>query len=169
MSGLIDDVVDLARSLLGGGIALDRQRDRGIEATIAQVIEEMRVGHPDRAIEALFDLPHAVDLEHSRIAQMFSNLLENAVTYGAHDRPITIQAIIADGHFTLSIVNGGSRSARCHGAPVPAVLSREVQPSVQGLGLGLFIASRIAEAHGGTLRVESNAKQTKFTFRMPMQ
>jgi signal transduction histidine kinase len=36
-----------------------------------------------------------------------------------------------------------------------------------GLGLGLYIASEIARAHGGTLRVDSSPDETRFTFRMP--
>jgi sigma-B regulation protein RsbU (phosphoserine phosphatase) len=42
-----------------------------------------------------------------------------------------------------------------------------VKQSLQGLGLGLYIASEIARAHGGTLDVNSSADETWFTFRMP--
>jgi signal transduction histidine kinase len=38
----------------------------------------------------------------------------------------------------------------------------------QGLGLGLYIASEIARAHGGTLEATSSAEETRFTFRMPI-
>ncbi|MXO55325.1 sensor histidine kinase [Pontixanthobacter gangjinensis] len=41
-------------------------------------------------------------------------------------------------------------------------------PNRDGLGLGLFIASEIAKAHGGKLEVSSNTEETCFTFRMPM-
>ena len=42
-----------------------------------------------------------------------------------------------------------------------------VRPSQQGLGLGLYIASEIARAHGGTLSVTSNPDETCFTLRIP--
>ncbi|MGA8901507.1 ATP-binding protein, partial [Bradyrhizobium sp.] len=41
--------------------------------------------------------------------------------------------------------------------------------SLQGLGLGLYIASQIAEAHDGTPTVASTAEETRFTFRMPLR
>jgi sigma-B regulation protein RsbU (phosphoserine phosphatase) len=42
-----------------------------------------------------------------------------------------------------------------------------VRASRQGLGLGLYIASQIAKAHGGELKVRSTAEETRFTFTMP--
>jgi hypothetical protein len=39
----------------------------------------------------------------------------------------------------------------------------------EGLGLGLYIASEIAKAHGGTLDAVSNPAETRFTFRMPLR
>ncbi|HEX3676569.1 MAG TPA: sensor histidine kinase, partial [Sphingomicrobium sp.] len=40
--------------------------------------------------------------------------------------------------------------------------------SRQGLGLGLYIASQIAKAHGGTLTASSSPEETRFTFSMPL-
>lgn len=169
MEGLIDNLMDFARGRLGGGIVIERSSGERIEPTLAQVVNEMRAGHPDRAIEIRFDMPHVIDVDHARIAQMFSNLLGNAITHGAEDRPIVVEATVADGNFALSVANGGE--------PIPQVaLDRlfqpfyrgEVRPSMQGLGLGLYIASQIAEAHGGHIDVTSDLNETKFTFRMPM-
>jgi signal transduction histidine kinase len=39
---------------------------------------------------------------------------------------------------------------------------------MQGLGLGLYIVSEIARAHGGTIDLDSSASETRFTFRMPL-
>jgi phosphoserine phosphatase RsbU/P len=40
---------------------------------------------------------------------------------------------------------------------------------VEGLGLGLYISSQIAQAHGGRLDVASGEDETRFTFRMPLR
>lgn len=169
MSGLIDNVMDFARGRLGGGIGVEIQHGDRIEPTLAQVVNEIRSGHPEREIELRFDVSQAVNVDHARIAQMFSNLLGNAITHGSNDHAIVVDAEIVDGVFQLTVTNGG--------APIPpAAMERlfqpfyrgEVKSSSQGLGLGLYIASQIAEAHGGRLDVWSDEFETKFTFQMPM-
>jgi sigma-B regulation protein RsbU (phosphoserine phosphatase) len=169
MEGLIDNLMDFARGRLGGGIGVTRSPGERIEPTLVQVVNEMRAGHPDRNIVTRFDVPHAIDVDHARIAQMFSNLLGNAITHGSEDRPIVVEATMADGDFRLSIANGGEPISQ-------AALDRlfqpfyrgEVRPNMQGLGLGLYIASQIAQAHGGRIDVTSNETETKFTFLMPV-
>ena len=169
MSGLIDNVMDFARGRLGGGIGVEIKHGDRIEPTLAQVVNEIRSGHPEREIELRFDVSQAVNVDHARIAQMFSNLLGNAITHGSKDHAIVVDAEIIDGVFQLTVTNGG--------APIPpAAMERlfqpfyrgEVRSSSQGLGLGLYIASQIAEAHGGRLDVRSDEFETKFTFQMPM-
>jgi len=116
-----------------------------------------------------FDLSHGVEVDQARIGQMFSNLLGNAIIHGSEDQPILVEAAVVDGNLQLSVANGGQ--------PIPvAAIARLFQPfhrgdaqsSLQGLGLGLYIASEIAEAHGGTIKVSSDARETRFTFSMPL-
>ncbi len=167
MSRLIDNLLDFARGRLGGGITLNRA-PLALEPGLRHVVDELQSTHPDRAIDAAFDLPRAVDADPDRLGQLLSNLVANALTHGASDDPVIVRAAIEDGAFVLSVANSGE--------PIPpAAMERlfepfergAVRPSAQGLGLGLYIAAEIARAHGGTLNVESSPAQTKFTFRMP--
>ena len=168
MGSLIDNVMDFARGRLGGGIELVRLPD-DIEPLLRHVIAELQVANPDRRIEASLELGVPVNVDAARIGQLFSNLLANALTHGADDAPVRVDAAVRDGLFQLSVANGGE--------PIPAAsLDLLFQPfsrpnansGRQGLGLGLFIASQIAEAHGGTITVASSEAETRFTFTMPV-
>lgn len=169
MSGLIDNVLDFARGRLGAGIPVDLRPDVLLGPVLEQVVTELRIGVPDRVIETSFQLPEPIRCDPSRIAQLVSNLLGNALTHGAKEEPVRIRADVDGVALTISVANGG--------APIPEpALERlfhpffrgEVRPSQQGLGLGLHIASEIAKAHAGTLGVTSAPAETRFTFRMPL-
>ena len=170
MSGLIDNVLDFARGRLGGGIALNRDANRPLQPVLQQVVDELRTAMPDRVIESDLEIADPVNCDRTRIGQMVSNLLGNALTHGSPDSPVKIVASTDNGTFMLWIANAGE--------PIPdAAMANLFQPFFrgqvraghQGLGLGLYIASEIAKAHDGTLTVTSTAEETRFTFLMPMQ
>ena len=168
MAKIIDNVMDLARGRLGGGIALNRARET-LAPVLDQVIAEARLTHPERAIEVAFDLTAPVDCDRSRIARLFSNLLGNALLYGQADAPVTVRASTREGTFELSVANAGDQIPAVARARLFEPFARgDVRPNQQGLGLGLYIASQIARAHGGTLDVTSTPAETRFTFRMPL-
>lgn len=165
---LIDDVQDLARGTLGGGFVLDVNADVPLTPVLEQVVGEIRAVAPDRAIEARFAINQPVQCDRRRIGQLASNLLFNALTHGAPAAPIRIDACSEGDRFVLSVANAGE--------PIPeGSRERLFQPffrgaeraSRNGLGLGLFIASEIARAHGGTLDFVSTVEETRFTFSMP--
>jgi signal transduction histidine kinase len=169
MSGLIDNVLDFARGRLGGGFTLARQAGVDLEPVLQQVVSELRIGAQSRTIETDFALRDAVNCDPSRFAQMVSNLLANGLTHGAPDEPVQIHAATDGAELNLWIANKGK--------PIPpGAMERlfqpffrgEAQPSQNGLGLGLHIASEIAKAHGGALEVASTLQETRFTFRMPL-
>ena len=169
MAGLIDDVLDFARGRLGGGFDVERRPDTVLGGALEQVVAELRVAHPERVIDAELDPDLTVESDSRRVAQLASNLLSNALTHGAPGEPIRLTAHKANGEFRLSVANRGE--------PIPAEamdrlfqpFSRaSVRPNQQGLGLGLYIASEIARAHDGSIRVVSDASETCFTFTMPL-
>lgn len=145
------------------------EHGRRVEPTLAQVVNEIKAGHPEREIDMRFDVPHAIDVDHARLAQMFSNLLANAATHGAKDKAIVVEASVVDGHFKLAVSNGGEPiSPKAMERLFQPFYRGDVRPTAQGLGLGLYIASQIAQAHSGRLDVASNPEETRFTFRMPI-
>lgn len=169
MAGLIDNVLDFARGKLGGGLPVSRTPTQ-LQQALLQVVAEQRAARPDRVIDADIALTDRVVSDPGRIAQLLSNLLSNALTHGGADRPVSISASTKAGVFELSVANAGE--------PIPAEnIDRLFQPFFrasrrsghQGLGLGLYIASEIGRAHGGTLNVASTAEETRFTFRMPIR
>jgi signal transduction histidine kinase len=170
MSGLIDDVLDLARGRLGGGLPLARKRSELLGPVLDQVVAELRSAHPDRVIETdLVATSEPVDCDRSRLSQLFSNLIGNALTHGAPAQPVIVSAATRGDQFLFSVANSGD--------PIPpSVIERLFEPfsrgdlreGQQGLGLGLYIAWEIARAHRGTLEVKSTAQETRFTFQMPL-
>ena len=167
MSGLIDNVLDLARSRLGGGLSLDRSVDAALGPALEQVVNELRSGWPGRRIDLSIDLPRPINCDPARIAQLLSNLLANALKHGAEE-PVSVSAGVRDGMFELSVANKGN-------AIPPEAIGRIFEPfyrpltgaDKEGLGLGLYIAAAIARAHQGTLDVTSNGVDTRFVLRMP--
>lgn len=169
MASLIDNVMDFARGRLGGGIELIRQRG-DITPTLRHVIEELQVANPDRQIVADIAVDELVDLDVTRVAQLLSNLLANALTHGDPDQPVRVEAAMVEGSFVLSVANGGEPIQPEQQASLFAPFARpNGNAGRQGLGLGLYIASQIAGAHGGTIEVNSDETETRFTLRVPQR
>jgi signal transduction histidine kinase len=168
MQQIIDNLMDFARGRLGEGIALQSSEPIGLEPIIRDVaLEIAKVS--GQQVETVVDLPHPVRCDPQRIGQLLSNLLGNAVTHGTPDAPIRVEATETEGLLRLAVTNQG-----------PAIPD-EVRPSLflpfarggeraslQGLGLGLYIAAEIARAHGGRIDVaSSDAEGTTFALVMP--
>lgn len=168
MAGLVENVLDFARGRLGGGLSLNRVADERLQTTLEQVIAEVRVAWPGREVRCEFSLERPVCCDSARIAQMFSNLLANALTHGDPEGPVRVGARSDEGGFELSVANRGEPIPPDTAARLFQPFTRaNVEPGREGLGLGLYIASEIARAHGGTLEVSSTLEETRFTFRMP--
>lgn len=165
---LIENILDFARGRLGEGITLNLKVNEQIEYHLSQILTELRSIWPNREIIVNFDLDEPVVCDGTRIAQLFSNLLGNALTYGTKDLPVRVNAISKNGEFTLEVANSGDMIPN-------AIMERLFHPfsrgtgerSKEGLGLGLYIASEIASAHGGTLNATSSCEETCFTLLIP--
>jgi signal transduction histidine kinase len=170
IQSLLDDLLDYVRSGLGEGMRVVPARvDLG--QVCGRIVAELRANHPARTIEfeTVGDL--ACECDEQRVAQAVSNLINNALRYGAVDVPTRarVDGSAAD-ELTISIHNGGPPIPQATRESLfePLVRGGGADPEGYNLGLGLYIVREIAQAHAGSVRVESNEKSgTVFTIKLP--
>jgi signal transduction histidine kinase len=168
MAGLIDDVLDFARGRLGGGLDVQPTLTTSLPETIAHVVTEVQTAWPGRAVESTLRFDGPVRCDPRRIAQLLTNLLANALAHGDPAGPVRVTATGHGGSLELAVSNRGR-------AIGPETRRRLFQPFARaedgagraGLGLGLYIASEIAKAHGGRIEALSNDTETRFTVTVP--
>ena len=173
ISDIISTLLDLTRARVGTGLPiLKAPMDMGVMAR--KVVDEMQVQHSDRTIlvEITGDVQGEWDI--TRIGQLFSNLIGNAMQYGTKTVPIDVLIKGDSLGVIISIHNAG--------VPIPSKqLTTLFNSFTRGennsnhhgagnsnLGLGLFITKEIVLAHDGTIKVISNEKEgTIFSVRLP--
>ena len=167
MAEMVDDVVDLTRGKMGGGIALRMQDETDLTEVFEQVVAELRSTYPLRDIRLSAGEHAMVRCDAGRIDQLCSNLLKNALIYGDERMPVSVSATMLADAFELSVSN--------HGPAIPAAtITQLFQPYWRaasntphaGLGLGLFIVAEIARSHAGRMHVASTDELTTFTFSL---
>jgi PAS domain S-box-containing protein len=161
---LVDDLLDLTRARQGG-IAIAKQ-DVDLAALCREAIDEL--GGAEAAIELRVDGDGRGAWDPRRVVQAVSNLVGHAVQHRAPDTPVRV-TVAGDADAATVEVH--------HQGEIPAALLPTLFDPFHrgggarksgGLGLGLFIASAIAKAHGGALDVSSSADDgTRFRLRLP--
>lgn len=168
ISSLVDDVVDFTRGRMGGGIPLQAMVTPDLQPHLRHVVDELRDIHPGRTIECDIAIDGTVYCDPRRVAQLLSNLLVNALLYGAADQPVRVEARKQDGDLHLTVSNRGTPIAAETMAALFQPFWRGANATVAGgLGLGLYIVAEIARSHHGGIEVVSTPAATTFTFRMP--
>jgi len=167
MSRMIEDMLDLARARLAGGIIVKREQ-ADFKALVDRVVREHQTALPDRRIESTCEGDCAGFWDPERIAQVASNLIGNALKHGDPDSPVFVRLDGTQGDcVTLVVRNAGSIA--------PDVLAHLFDPfrggqrqsgRSEGLGLGLYIVSQIVLAHQGTVDV-STGHDTSFRVQFP--
>ena len=163
-SNIVDNVLDFARGLSGtivGNVAFGRL-DHSLEA----IVKEMEALNPQRRIEREF-FSGEIAVDHARIGQLFANLLSNALTHGKHDGYVRAGLEREGNTMRLWVANEGRAIPEEELELLFQPFKRRSGKS-DGLGLGLYIASEIANAHGGTLEARSSDQETRFTLLLPL-
>jgi two-component system sensor histidine kinase/response regulator len=169
MARMIEDMLDLARARLGGGILVKREA-ADFKALVERSLREHQAAAPERPIEASYAGNFAGFWDPERIAQVASNLIGNALKHGTPEGAIQVRLDGSDcDHVTLVVKNGGTIPPDI----VPYLFDpfRGGQRQTgrgDGLGLGLYIVSQIVQAHDGRVDVKTGeGGETAFLVRLP--
>jgi two-component system OmpR family sensor kinase len=170
---LVEDLLDLAR-IDAGQVEFERQPiDLG--ALLSAVVDRLSVRTTEESVHIESRLPQLPTLigDGDRLAQVFTNLLDNAIKNTPQDGVVTLRGDVESGWISLHIDDTGP------GIP-PDELSRIFERFYQldksrsggrdrGVGLGLAISREIVQAHGGRLVAQSTlGRGSRFTVQLPI-
>ncbi len=166
MGRMIEDMLDLARARLAGGIIVKRE-PADCRTLVERVIREHQAAAPERMIRTDYRGDFEGQWDGERIAQVASNLIGNALKHGDAGGDVHVQLDGAEADsIVFSVTNDGTIAAELldhlfdpfRGGQRPAGRS-------EGLGLGLYIVYQIVKAHRGEVTVETGP-ESKTTFRV---
>ncbi len=173
LSRLVDDLLDVAR-ITQGHVQIE-PRDVLLSSVVEMAAEQARPfleqrGHSFSLEPLVPDV--VVHADPTRLAQVFGNLLHNAAKYTPDGGAVELRAAAERGCAVVRVVDNGS------GIPSEQLglifelfsqLPRSLACSDGGLGIGLTLAKRVVEAHGGTIEARSEGldKGSEFVVRLP--
>jgi signal transduction histidine kinase len=173
LSRLVDDLQELALAD-AGELKLVRQPE-DLSQLIEQSVKAIQVKVANKGLETSTDVSPGlppVNIDYYRVSQVLRNLLENALKHTNDGGKIVISAQRIDNVIKVSVADTGE------GIPaedLPNMFERFYRVDKSrarnggGSGLGLTIAKRLVEAHGGTIGVQSElGKGSCFFFTLPI-
>ena len=173
MSRLVDDLLDMAR-ISSGKLSLRRERVT-IAAVTAAALETSRpaidaAGH--RLVTRMSAADAVLDADPTRVAQVLSNLLNNAAKYTAPGGVIELHADQVGGEAVIAVLDNGMGfpPELAHQLFEPFAQWAPAEQSAAGLGIGLSLVRGILDLHGGTIRAQSEGPGTgsRFEVRLPL-
>lgn len=176
MIQMVGDLLDFTRSRLGGGIPVVRA-DMSMAKAVHDVVDELAAAYPDRTLEVDTRGAQGGEWDCTRITQALTNLIGNALEHGTPGTVVRVQVEGDDDEITIAVHNRGVPipAAQLNGIfnpmkPREASGSSAARGPAGHLGLGLYIAERIVNAHRGRIEVESSeSRGTTFTVHLPRQ
>ncbi|MEE8354098.1 MAG: ATP-binding protein [Dehalococcoidales bacterium] len=173
LARLVDDLQEL--SLAEAGELRLNCQDEDVAGLVSQAVAARQTRATSKGIHLSADLTEglpAVHIDSYRISQVLRNLLENAVTHTPEGGSVSVAAREVNGRVEVSVSDTGE------GIPpedLPNIFERFYRVdrsrtrATGGSGLGLTIARRLVEAHGGRIEAQSElGRGSCFTFTVPI-
>ncbi len=170
LSRLAVRLLDLSRSDAPGGLPLAREEVR-LDALARELCEGWAALAAERGIDLACEAPAAAPAlgDRGRLRELLENLVDNALKYTDPGGRVAVRVRPENGWVALEVADTGRGIGPEH---LPHVFERfyraDPARSGAGAGLGLAIAKAVAEAHGGSIGVESALRQgSLFRVRVP--
>jgi PAS domain S-box-containing protein len=148
------------------------RRPIDLDVLLREFLEQQRVMSPDRVItlQVGSSIPK-VNADPTRIEQVLGNLLVNALKYSDGETAVELELRQVDDEVRVLVTN---RGPDIFAEELPKLFDRYYRTtgaragSAHGLGMGLYIAKGLVEAHAGRIWAESRSGQTTFQFALPV-
>ena len=168
MATLVSSVLE-ASQLSDGRLKLQREPCE-LKSFLQGVVRYWRDTRPE--VEFILELPSealTIQADPERIRQILNNLVSNAVKYGGTSARVILTMELSPGRAAISVTDHGQGM---DASELPRIFDRfhRAEGSTgQGHGLGLYIASALAQLHGGSLQVRSQRGEgSTFTLSLPL-
>lgn len=167
---MIADLLDFALARVGKGLAISPV-PLDLHNVTRLSVDELRVAFPEAKLLHRSVGNGSARLDADRIQQIIGNLVANSVAYGDLQQPITITSRLENHIASLCVHNAGPAIPEALRSVLfePMTRGTEGDSDMRSVGLGLFIVREIAKAHGGDVRVSSDALDgTTFDIHFPI-
>lgn len=170
MGKMISDLLDFTGTRLGAKMIVTAAA-MDLQSLCREVLDEMAAIHPSRDFQFECEGELSGKWDGTRLRQLLSNLLGNAVQHGFESTPIVLTAGVAGEEIILAVHNQGPAIPEKSGAlmfePMTRNTTFDFNRPAGSIGLGLYVAREIANAHGGSIGYRSDDAGTVFTARLP--
>ncbi|HEY5851926.1 MAG TPA: ATP-binding protein [Lysobacter sp.] len=171
---LVDDLMDVSR-ITRGNVSLQLEPvelKTVVESAVEAVRPEIDAGDHRLSIE-LPESSLVLQADRVRLAQILTNLLNNAAKYSEPGTDIALRALVGDGELLLAVSDTGMGMEP---SEIPHLFEmftrggRGRSSNQEGLGIGLALSRRLAALHGGSIDGSSGGpgKGSTFTLRLPV-
>ncbi len=169
LQSIVDDLLDLSRIQSGRlelswGAAAPREL---VDAVLAEHRSEAAAAGVGLSGLAGEHLPQ-VSVDRERVDLVLSNLVANALKYTPRGGTVEVTAVEGEGSVRFEVKDSGAGIAPEHHERIFEKFFRVPGAPAGGVGLGLYLAREIVEAHGGRIGVESaSGLGSRFWFTVP--
>jgi signal transduction histidine kinase len=170
MMRLIEDMLDVSR-IKNGKLSIQPQ-GANLSLLVRQLAEDLTPLAKESEVEFVLQIDSEIEghWDAFRIEQIIINLLTNAVRYGK-GKPVHVSLAMEGEHAVIKVADQGVGIAEHEQKKIFEAFERSGDNEVKaGLGLGLYISRKLAEAHAGEISVVSQKNHgSTFILRLPLK